>query len=216
MREEFSSPAPLAGRAHLPPAVLILLATCLLIAAFVLLRLDQVCAALLLSAAIWTCLGFAASALERASIPANLASTLIESGKTGRKCSRLRWRGRLRSDPLKLPWGMRYDIDLDEVESSAGMTPVTGGLRLTALSGRIEQHPFAFPCVREIASRLWSTRCPSAILAIPGSFDQRAYLALQGIELQGSLRNTQLLRILDNHPGIDDLRPAGARFADGF
>ena len=32
----------------------------------------------------------------------------------------LRWRGRLRSDPLELPWGTRYEIELDEVESSAG------------------------------------------------------------------------------------------------
>ena len=46
----------------------------------------------------------------------------------------MRWRGRLRGDPLQLPWGTRYEIDLDEVESSAGVTPVTGGLRLTYYS----------------------------------------------------------------------------------
>lgn len=174
--------------------------TCLLIAAFILLRLDQVRAALLLSAAIWTCLGFAALALERASVPANLASTLIESGRLEGNAP-LRWHGRLRSDPLQLPWGMRYTIDLDEVESSAGTTPVTGGLRLTAYqeeSNGIPSPPMrAGDRVEALVHAL-----PIRNFGDPGSFDQRAYLALQGIDLQGSLRNTQLLRILDDHPGL--------------
>ncbi len=67
---------------------------------------------------------------ELPSLP-NLASTLIETGKLDGSAA-LRWRGRLRSDPLDLPWGTRYEIALEEVESSAGVTPVTGGLRLTS------------------------------------------------------------------------------------
>ena len=119
------------GRVHFSPLVILLCVASLLVAAFVLLRLDQVWAAMALSAAIWTCLGFAALALERAAIPANLASTLIETGKLDASAT-LRWRGRLRSDPQQLPWGTRYEISLDEVESAAGVTPVSGGLRLTA------------------------------------------------------------------------------------
>ena len=71
--------------------------------------------------AAWLCLGFAAAGLERISAPSNLASSLIESGKLDSSVA-LRWRGRLRGDPLQLPWGTRYEINLDEVESSAGVT----------------------------------------------------------------------------------------------
>src|SRR4029077_14833363 len=86
--------------------------------------------AVLFAAGAWLLLGAAASKLERASAPPNLASTLIESGKLDAETP-LRWRGRVRSDPLGLPWGTRYEINLDEVESSAGVTAVAGGLRLT-------------------------------------------------------------------------------------
>ena len=187
----------LAGRAHFSPFVLLLAAAGLLIAGFVLLRLDQVWAALILSAAIWTCLGLAAATLERASLPANLASTLIESGKLDATAT-LRWRGRLRGDPLPMPWGTRYEINLDEVESAAGVTPVTGGLRLTTYqdetSSRASLPARAGDRVEALVHAL-----PVRNFGNPGSFDQRAYLARQGIEVQAALRNTQLLTVLDNH-----------------
>jgi competence protein ComEC len=187
----------LADRAHLPPKVLFLSTACLLIAAFVLLRLDQVHAALLLSAAAWTCLGFAASTLQRASVPANLASTLIESGKLEGNAP-LRWHGRLRVDPLHLPWGTRYIIDLNEVESAAGVTPVAGGLRLTAYREETKSGP-SLPLRAGDRVDALVHALPIRNFGDPGSFDQRAYLAQQGIELQATLRNSQLLTILDSH-----------------
>lgn len=184
------------GRVHFSPLVILLCVASLLVAAFVLLRLDQVWAAMALSAAIWTCLGFAALALERAAIPANLASTLIETGKLDASAT-LRWRGRLRSDPQQLPWGTRYEISLDEVESAAGVTPVSGGLRLTAY----QEEPNggnSLPARSGDRVEALVHALPIRNFGDPGSFDQRAYLALQGIELQGSLRNTRLLTILDD------------------
>ncbi len=197
-------------RAHFSPLVFLLSVAGLLIAAFVLLRLDQVWAAMILSAAIWTCLGFAALGLERASVPGNLASALIENGKLDGSAA-LRWRGRLRSDPMAVPWGTRYEIILDEVESGAGVTAVSGGLRLTAYqeepSGSDSLPARAGDRVEALVHAL-----PIRNFGNPGSFDQRAYLALQGIELQGSLRNVQLLTILDRrtHLTISD-RLARAR-----
>jgi hypothetical protein len=108
----------------------ILAALVLLLIGYILLRQNWILPAALFAAGAWLSLGIAASNLERASVSPNLASTLIESGKLDAETA-LRWQGRLRSDPLQLPWGMRYEIDLDEVESSAGFTPVAGGLRLT-------------------------------------------------------------------------------------
>jgi competence protein ComEC len=187
----------MAGHAPVSLKVLILAAAFLLVAAYFILRAQQVLAALLVGAAIWACLGFTAAELERASFPVNLASTLIESGKLDISAT-LRWRGRLRSDPLPLPWGTRYDISLDEVESSAGVTPVSGGLRLTAYQDEAKTST-SLPAHAGDRVEALVHALPIRNFGDPGSFDQRAYLALQDVELQAALRNTQLLTILDNH-----------------
>jgi len=44
----------------------------------------------------------------------------------------LRWRGRLREDPIALPWGHRYEIDLEQVEIAGEIIPVSGGRQLPA------------------------------------------------------------------------------------
>ena len=141
----------------------------------------------------------AASNLERASVPPNLAGTLIESGKLDAGTA-LRWRGRLRSDPLQLPWGMRYEINLDEVESSAGVTPVAGGLRLTYYTPESASAP---PPAARAGDRIevLARARPVYNYGDPGSFDFRGYLARQNIQLQGALRNGQLLTIVD-HPRL--------------
>jgi competence protein ComEC len=119
---------------------------------------------------------------------------LIETGKLDATTA-LRWRGRLRSDPLQLPWGKRYEIDLDEVESPAGVTPVSGGLRLTYYKER-SANPDP-PAVRagERIETLVRAR-PAYNYGDPGSFDFRGYLARQNIQLQGTLRNAQLLTVV--------------------
>jgi hypothetical protein len=40
----------------------------------------------------------------------------------------LRWRGGLREDPMRLPWGRRFEIDREQVEIAGARLPVTGGL----------------------------------------------------------------------------------------
>src|SRR5271169_5934358 len=83
----------------------LLAAFVLLLAGYTFLRQNWIFAAALFAAGAWLSLGMAASKLERASVSPNLASTLIESGKVDAETP-LRWRGRLRGDPLQLPWGM--------------------------------------------------------------------------------------------------------------
>jgi competence protein ComEC len=149
--------------------------------------------------AAWLCLGCAAAGLERISIPTNLASSLIDSGKLDSSVA-LRWRGRLHMDPLALPWGTRYEINLEGVETAAGLMAVRGGLRVTSYAEA--QNAAAAPIARagdrvEVLVRA----LPVRNFGNPGSFDERGYLALQGIHLQGALRNNQLLTILD-HPRL--------------
>ncbi len=176
------------------PRFCIVAAFALLLAGCALLRKNWILTAALFAAGAWLSLGMAATNLERVSVSPNLASTLIESGKLDAGTT-LRWRGRLRSDPLQLPWGMRYEIDLDEVESSAGVAPVAGGLRLTYYSeGATSAHP---PPARA-GDRVEALVRARTVLNYgdPGSFDFRGFLARQNIQLQGALRNGQLLTIV--------------------
>jgi competence protein ComEC len=180
--------------ALLSPRSCILAALVLLPIGYILLRQNWILLAALFAAGAWLSLGMAASNLERASVSPNLSSTLIESGKLDTETA-LRWRGRLRGDPLQLPWGMRYEIDLEEVESSTGTMPVAGGLRLTYFNeGSVSADP---PPTRagdriEVLARARPVRN----YGDPGSFDFRGYLARQNIQLQGALRNGKLLTIV--------------------
>ena len=185
--------------ALLSPRIIVFAALLFLLIGYIALRQNWVLAAALFAAGAWLSLGMAASNLERVSVPANLASTLIESGKLDASTA-LRWRGRLRGDPLQLPWGTRYEINLDEVESSAGVTPVAGGLRLTYYSA---ESASALPPPARAGDRIEALvrARPVYDYGDPGSFDFRGYLARQNIQLQGSLRNGQLLTIV-GHPRL--------------
>src|SRR5580700_6054503 len=185
--------------APLSPRFYIFAALLFLLFGYALLRRNWILAAALFAAGAWLSLGMAASNLERASVPVNLASSLIESGKLDAETA-LRWRGRLRSDPLPLPWGMRYEISLDEVDSSAGITPVAGGLRLT-FYGADSASSVPPPARAGDRIEVLARARPVYNFGDPGSFDFRGYLARQNIQLQGSLRNGQLLTIVD-HPRL--------------
>ena len=66
----------------------------------------------------WFALGGAALSVERAAVPANHVSRLIAAGQLDTS-EPLRWRGRLREDPFALPWGTRYEIDLERWKRAA-------------------------------------------------------------------------------------------------
>ena len=156
------------NRWHLPPESAFFVTAFLLLAAYVLLRRQWIVTAAILGAAAWLCLGFAAANLERVSVSSNLAGTLIETGKLDGSAA-LRWRGRLRGDPLELPWGTRYEIALEDVESSSGVTPVTGGLRLTSYRDESKNDASSRRRAPETASNASPASCPFAISAIPAA-----------------------------------------------
>src|SRR5579871_4694964 len=111
---------------HAAPLALAVAAT-LLIAGLTLLR-ASVAAAAIASLLAWCCLGGAVVRFERLAVPADRVTRLVAENRLDISVP-LRWQGRLRSDPLRLPWGIRYDIDLDQVQSAGSWTPVSGGLR---------------------------------------------------------------------------------------
>jgi len=154
----------------------------------------------------WAALGGFAASLERAGVPANHVTRLVSSGRLDIS-EPLRWRGRLRSDPVLLPWGFRTEIDLDEVESAGKSIKLSGGMRLSYF--RREGEDQSAPAVRagDRVEVLVRARVPRNFLT-PGSFDSRAQLARQNIHLTGSLRSLELLAKLG------DARPTLAhRFA---
>jgi competence protein ComEC len=171
----------------------------LLLLGWIALRRHWILCATFFAACAWLSLGLVADSLQRRSASPNLASTLIESGKLD-SSTPLRWRGRLRSDPFELPWGKRYEINLEEVASAVGTTPVTGGLRLTYYR---PEAPHADPLPGRAGDgvEVFARAIPIRNFGDPGSFDYRGYLARQNIQLQGTLRNAELLTI-SGHPRL--------------
>ena len=152
-------------------------------------------AALGLSLLAWCALGGLGATVERSTIPSNEVSRLIATGRIA-SSDTLRWRGRLREDPITLPWGHRYEIDLDEVESASETLRVSGGLRANLYPNRratTELPPFL---AGDRVEALMRAEVPRNFQD-PGAFDLRSYLAGQRIDLTGSLRSPELLQLLD-------------------
>ncbi|MDE3109649.1 MAG: ComEC/Rec2 family competence protein, partial [Acidobacteriota bacterium] len=145
----------------------------------------------------WVALGGLASGIERASVPPNHAARLIAAGKLD-LTEPLRWRGLLRDDPLTLPWGRRFEIDLEQVEISGASMPIRGGLRANLYDG---PQAAGLPTGLRAGDRvevLMKAAQPRDFLD-PGAFDVRGYLSRQGINLTGSVRSGELIRLID-HP----------------
>jgi competence protein ComEC len=145
----------------------------------------------------WLCLGGAAASLERAAIPVNLASHLVDAGQLDSK-EPLRWTGRLRQDPVRLPWGLRYEIGLESVEVAGNQVPVAGGLRLNYYWEPGAPDPPAAHAGDRVEALLRAKSLRN--FGDPGGFDYRGYLERQNINLEGSLRSGELLTVVDTPP----------------
>ena len=141
----------------------------------------------------WLALGAAAATLERAAVPVNLASHLVDAGQIDAR-EPLRWTGRLRQDPVRLPWGLRYEIGLDQVEVSGDEIPVQGGLRVNYYWEPGAPDPPAARAGDRIEALLRAK--PPRNFGDPGGFDYRGYLERQNINLEGSLRSGELLDVI--------------------
>jgi competence protein ComEC len=161
----------------------------------VLLWRSKVQAAWVLALVAWVALGGLTICMERAAIPADHVTRLITSGRLD-ITEPLRWQGRLREDPMALPWGRRYEIDLEQAEVGGADIPVSGGLRLNLYGAEhFEGTPRGLRAGDRVEA-LVRTRLPRNFLD-PGAFDERGYLARQKIDLTGSLRSGELLQLID-------------------
>ncbi|MFZ0634017.1 MAG: ComEC family competence protein, partial [Candidatus Acidiferrales bacterium] len=146
----------------------------------------------------WAAIGFAASAIEHDFAPAGSIARLIDPGRIDTS-EPLRWRGRLREEPMRLPWGERYEIDLESVEVAAREVSISGGLRVNYYTN--PRHQKSLPVLRagDRVEALLRARPPRNFMD-PGAFDLRGLLAREGIDVVGSLRSAELLRKIDAPP----------------
>lgn len=184
----------LSGAAPMTPSQWLALAIAALLAGFVFLFRRRNPHALVHGLLAWVFLGALVASCERAAMPENHVARLVSSDALDTS-EPLRWRGILRNDPLRLPWGYRYEIDLDEVEAAGRPRPVAGGLRVSYYLN--PQAPEQVPDVRagNRVEALVRARAPRNF-GNPDAFDARAHLARQGFHLTGSLRSTELLQKL--------------------
>jgi competence protein ComEC len=148
--------------------------------------------------AAWLLVGGLAAELERIALPANQVARFLKEHPIDTSVP-LRWSGRLRSDPVRLPWGLRYEIDLEGVEVAGELVPVVGGLRLSYFDApRASETPAALRAGDHVEA-LVAAHPPRNFLD-PGAFDFRSYLARQDIHLTGTLRSAELLRKVGSPP----------------
>jgi predicted membrane metal-binding protein len=157
----------------------------------------------------WLALGGLARIVELAGIPSDHITRLITADKIDISVA-LRWRGRLREDPLALPWGERFEIDLEEVESGGVEMPVSGSLRVNLYSNARAVRPPSGLRASDRVEALVKARPPRDFLD-PGAFDVQGFLARQKIDLIGSLRSGALLQLVDRPPPTFLQRLARAR-----
>jgi competence protein ComEC len=146
----------------------------------------------------WVAIGIVALAVERAAIPSNRVTRLIAAGRLD-TTEPLRWQGRLREDPMNLPWGRRYEMNLEQVEIAGNRVAVSGGMRLNIYGEPSAPSMTAPPPNLRAGDRVEALvkARPPRNFGDPGAFDLRGYLAGQKIDLTGSLRSGELLQLID-------------------
>ena len=205
----FAAGIGIASRWHASPKIWCAVASVAISAAAILIWQKRAALAWCFALIAWIALGGFAIGVERAAVPANHISRLIASDAIDPTVP-LRWRGRLREDPLRLPWGLRYEMDLENVESMGVEVPASGGLRVNFYTGPRATEPPQGLRAGDRVEALAKARPPRNYLD-PGAFDVHGFLARQKIDVVGSLRSGELLQLIDRPTPTMQQRMARAR-----
>ena len=179
----------------------------LLIAGLLFALRDRLWAAAVFSLLGWIGLGATGIVVASRPLPAEHVLSQIAAGQIELKTP-LRWYGRLRSEPARLPGGVGLEMELSGVETANGMIPISGGMRMgfTPKEGEAalpEMH------AGDTVSVMAQARLP-LVFRDAGGFDRRAYLAGQNIHLLATLRASSLLERISTPPAT--MRTRLARF----
>ena len=165
-------------------------AGCLVIAGILLVRLDRVRLGAAASLLCWMLLGVLGAGIAQQPLPPDHILTLLDGNRINLH-SPLRWHGRLRDEPAKLPWGYGYEIELTGVEYQSAFVPARGGMRLGFTPRPGEQGLPDLHAGDETAALTQAKR--PQVFRDDGAFDRRAYLATQNIDLVATLRAPELI-----------------------
>src|SRR5260370_7069977 len=102
----------------------------------------------------------------------------------------LRWRGMLRDEPTKLPWGYGLEIELASVDYANTQLTALGGLRLS-FSPRPEDSPLPMLHAGDEVTVIAQATRPQ-IFRDEGAFDRRPCLPTQPIHFMPPLHPPDL------------------------
>lgn len=180
------------------PTVWVAMVVALLLAALGCLRREFIWTAWIVGLSAWLLLGALAASLEHAEHPTNSVASLISSGRLETNAA-LRWSGRLREDPVHLPGGIRYDVDLEKVQTGDKVMAVSGGLRANLYTDALDPETPVRLRAGDRAEFLVRARVPRNYRDL-GAFDMRTYYERQQIHLLGTVRAAALIQWLDASP----------------
>lgn len=144
------------------------------------------------SALIWLILGVLGAGIASQPRPADYVLSLVDAGRVDLKTP-LRWHGRLRDEPARLPWGYGYEIELTGVEYEGSLVAARGGLRVSLTQPVEETQRTALDVhAGDEVVVVAQARLPQ-VYRDEGAFDRRAYLEQQNIDLTASLRASDLM-----------------------
>ncbi len=184
------------------------LAVVLISAGFIFAKLGHLFPAAAASLLSWVVLGFLGACIAEEPRPAEHVISLVEQERLALETP-LRWHGRLRDEPKRLPWGYGYEIELSGVEYKGASLHVLGGLRL-GFSPCPEGTPTPELHAGDEVGVLTEARRPQ-VFKDEGAFERRVYLAQQNIDLIATLRAPELLERISSPAPTAGIRLAQAR-----
>jgi competence protein ComEC len=169
----------------------------LVLVALILLNRARMAAAAVVSCVSWLLLGTLGAWISEHPLPPSHVICLIESGRIDLHTP-LRWRGTLRDEPTKLPWGSGLEIELEGLGYENSQLEARGGLRVS-FSPREDDLLLPALHAGDGVSVIVQAKRPQ-VFRDEGAFDRRAYLAAHGIDLVGTLRSPALIERLSVAP----------------
>jgi competence protein ComEC len=169
----------------------------LVVVAIILLNRMRLGEAAVVSGVSWIFIGLLGAWISEQPLPSTHVVNLIESGKIDLHTP-LRWHGRLRDEPTKLPWGFGLEMELGGVDYANTQLTARGGLRLS-FSPQPQDLPLAELHAGDDVTVVAQAKQPP-VFRDEGAFDRRAYLATQGIDLVATLRSAALIERVSAAP----------------
>jgi competence protein ComEC len=157
----------------------------------------------------WAVLGMISACVAGQPLPSDHVLTLLNAGRLDLSTP-LRWQGRLRDEPRRLPWGYGTDVDLNAVDFNGDSLPLRGGMRVTYVPGADGGAALPELHAGDQVTFVAKAQLP-ANYRDDGAFDRRAYLAQQGIHLNAALRATELIERNSSSPATPRYWIARAR-----